>query len=93
MIILNVFMSVKPEIESQFVSDMQPLMEKSRAEVGNVFYTLYKQVDQPQKYVFIEHWKDEDAVQAHNATAHFQAFAAKLDMYFDQPLDIKRYED
>lgn len=92
MMILNVFMSVKPEMEEQFVADMQPLMASSRAETGNIFYTLYKQMDAPQKYVFIEHWKDQAAIDFHNATTHFQAFAAKIDVYFDQPLDIKRYE-
>ena len=62
----------------EFLATAKELIEKSRAEAGNVFYTLNQSRIDPNQLVFIECWKDEDAIAAHNAAEHFNRFLPML---------------
>lgn len=91
MIILNVFLSIKPEEESNFLAFAQELVTKSRGEEGNIMYNLYKQTDGDGLYFLCERWKDADAIKFHNATEHYQQFSAKIGDFAAAPVDIQRY--
>ena len=54
------------------------LVEKSRAEAGNVSYSLNELVGDPTTRAFIEIWKDQAAIDVHNATEHFTDILPKL---------------
>ena len=43
----------------------------SNAEEANIFYTLNQSVEDEQKFAFIECWRDQAALKAHEATEHF----------------------
>lgn len=92
MIILNVFLAIKSDEESNFISFAKDLVESSRAESGNAMYNLYKQIDGGCNYIILEHWKDNAAIESHNKTAHFQKFAAEIGNYVSGPVDIQKYE-
>ena len=62
--------------QEDFLKAVQPLIEASRAERGNVFYDLYEDVADSRAFCFIERWADEEAVAAHNASPHFRAWTA-----------------
>ena len=59
---------------------MKPIFEKviagSQAEEGNVYYDLHKDIADTTdtKYVMLEVWKDQVAIDIHNETPHFKAF-------------------
>ena len=59
--------------QEDFLKAVQPLIEASRAECGNVFY---EDVADSRAFCFIERWADEEAVAAHNASPHFRAWTA-----------------
>lgn len=65
-------MKVKGGCVDQFKEIAKDLIAKSRAEEGNVFYTLNESIQTPNMLTFIECWKDQDALDKHNATEHFQ---------------------
>lgn len=91
MIVLNVFASLKSEQESAFLEEMKGLVAASRAEAGNDMYSLYKQTDAENEYIIVEHWKDQAAIDTHNATPHFQSFIAKVNDFVKAPLRIETY--
>ena len=47
-------------------------VEKSLAEEGNVFYSINVSTKNPRMLAFIECWRDQEALDIHNATEHFQ---------------------
>jgi quinol monooxygenase YgiN len=67
------------------------LVKISRKEEGNVSYDFYGDVASPEKFTFIECWKDSAAIEAHNATPHFNHFVEKAGQLFAGPLDISLF--
>lgn len=58
-------------------------------EPGCLLYTLNKG-DDPLTYVFLERYKDEDAVKAHRASDHFRSLGREMGAFMDGPPDILR---
>ncbi|NLX49658.1 MAG: antibiotic biosynthesis monooxygenase [Methanospirillum sp.] len=67
------------------------LVRASRSEAGNVSYDFYADLADPAKFTFIEVWKDQAAIESHNATPHFQGFVEKAGLLFAGPLEISFY--
>ncbi len=63
---------------AEFKDLTDQLLEKTRQEVGNVFYQLYQDVDNPQALTFIEEWDSQDALGAHMETEHFKKTVPEL---------------
>ena len=72
---------VKPECVQAFKDTAKELIEKSRAEEGNIFYTLNVSVNDPNTLVFIENWKDQAAIEFHNKSEHFTGIVPKLGQF------------
>ena len=51
------------------------LVNKTRQEEGNLFYTVHQSNTEPNTFMLYEAYKDEAAVAAHRASEHFQAIA------------------
>lgn len=67
---------VKEGKRAEFLEAIRPLIEASRAEPGNIAYDLYEDTADCCAFCFIERWKDEAAVAAHNESAHFRTWMA-----------------
>jgi quinol monooxygenase YgiN len=74
MIVLKVDMLVKPGAEEQCREYIRILQERSRQEPGCVLYVGHQSTENPRKFLFYEQYKDEAALQAHRASAHFQQY-------------------
>ncbi len=83
---------VKPECVQAFKDTAKELIEKSRAEEGNIFYTLNVSKNDPATLVFIENWKDQAAVDFHNKTDHFTSIVPKL-AEFCNSKDVELFEE
>ena len=83
---------IKKDSIDAFLEATKPLIEASRKEAGNISYDLYLDLSSPAKYTFIEFWKDQQAIDEHNASAHFNAFVAAAGPLFDGDLDIRLYQ-
>ena len=83
-------MLVKPDKVDEFKTIAAELVRKSRAEAGNIYYTLNESTSDPRCLAFIECWKDQDAIAAHNATEHFQTILPRLSVLCEkgQPADL-----
>ena len=58
-------------------------------EPGCLLYTLNRS-DDPLVYVFMERYKDEDAVKAHRASEHFRTIGKEMGSFMDGPPDVQR---
>jgi quinol monooxygenase YgiN len=65
-----------PEYKAELLEAIKACVDATRQEPGNVSYDLYEDVSDPLKLTFIETWKSQAAIDAHNSSAHFQTFAA-----------------
>lgn len=71
-------MLVRADKVEEFKETARELVEKSRAEEGNVFYSLNVSTKDPRLLAFIECWKDRDALALHETTEHFRGILPKL---------------
>ena len=71
-------MNVAPENVEKFKALAAPLVESSRQEEGNIFYSLCASKKDPNQLIFVECWKDKAAIAFHNDTAQFQKTLPQL---------------
>ncbi|MBY9079905.1 antibiotic biosynthesis monooxygenase [Paenibacillus sp. HN-1] len=91
MIIIHALMQVDPAKREAFLAEAQHLLAATHAEEGNLSYELYEHAGVSNSFIMVETWRDSAAVEAHNASSHFQAFAGKAGEFLSAPLDVKVY--
>lgn len=80
---------IKEDKVEEFKSLMKELVEKSSAEEGNIHYSLNVSTNNPRMFTFIEFWRDQEAIDKHNATEHFQRLVPMMrSMREDSELDL-----
>ena len=65
---------VKPEKKEKALETIQTLMRRVAEEEGTVSYTINMSDQDPDTLVFIEHYRDMDALTAHSESPHFKEF-------------------
>ncbi len=70
---------------------VKDLVEASRSEEGNVSYDCHQNLEDPTRFAFIEVWRDQNAIDTHGATPHFQGFVEQAEPCFAGPLEIALY--
>jgi len=70
--------TVKEDKKEELLSLVKELVDKSRAEEGNISYDLCEDINDSNVLTFIEEWKDQDAIDKHNATEHFTRLVPKI---------------
>lgn len=89
MLIIHAHLQVLPAQEEAFLTAAKALVAASKAEAGNVGYTLLKSTEHEHHYTMVEKWKDAAAVAAHNASPHFQTFVKQAPPFFAAPMDLE----
>ncbi|WP_057913578.1 putative quinol monooxygenase [Peribacillus muralis] len=92
MIIIHAGFTINPAKQDAFLAEIQPLIEASRAENGNVSYNLHKDTEKDNQFTMVEIWKDKQAVASHNSSEHFTSFVGKAKEFLSAPLDVKAFE-
>ena len=77
----------------EFLATAKELVEKSRAEEGNVYYTLNQSRTDPNQLAFLECWKDEAAIAAHNEAEHFKHFLPLLGALCEGEMSIDVFDE
>jgi len=67
--------AVKEGKENEFIEIASKLVAATRAEEGNLFYSLYQSTEDPLIFIVYEEYKDDAAFDTHAKSAHFAAFA------------------
>ena len=71
--------AVNPAHRAELLAVFRDLVAKSRAEAGNLRYDLHQDLQNENRFVFVETWQDQAAVDSHNASGHFQGFVQAID--------------
>ncbi|GHV06057.1 hypothetical protein FACS189416_6370 [Bacteroidia bacterium] len=83
-------------VHQENIEELQPVfqavVDATRLEEGNISYDLYEDINDPLKYTFIENWKSQAAIDAHNASAHFQKFAQAINGKADLDVHIIKHK-
>jgi quinol monooxygenase YgiN len=87
MIIANVL--VKPEKVKAFTEAAKEIIEKSNKEAGCKSYQLYQDPYNSTKFVFVEEYKNQAAIDAHFASDYFKAFGPRIADMVQEPAKIK----
>ena len=64
---------------ADIVKALHTVVDATRKEEGSISYELHQDVANPKTYVFIEEWKSQEAIDAHNSSAHFHEFVKAVD--------------
>lgn len=62
---------VKPEYAESFVEHVAEITAATRAEPGNLWYQWSRSVEDPNEYILVEAFRDDEAAAAHVSSAHF----------------------
>lgn len=92
MIVVHAKMQIQATAKTLFLEEMKTLQAASREEQGNISYELLEHTEQPNTYIMIEVWKDQEAIAQHNASSHFQAFVSQAPQFMAAPLQVQAYE-
>ena len=79
--------------EEHYKAIAEELVRKSAAEEGNIFYTLNVSKNNPRLFAIMECWKDQDAIDFHNATPHFTELVPKLGELCDEKMEVEIYQE
>ena len=71
--------TVKPEFKEEVLKAIQKVVSATRKEPGNIFYDVFEDVNNPLKFVFIETWKSQAAIDSHKKSAHFNEFVKAVE--------------
>ncbi|MEZ5330750.1 MAG: putative quinol monooxygenase [Thermoanaerobaculia bacterium] len=78
--------------EAELRALLMGLIEPTRREAGCYRYELLVNQEEPGELVFVEEWSDEDALEAHFATAHIRAAREKLPELVAEEMDLRSYD-
>ena len=82
---------IKADKVDEFTAAAKTVIAASRAEPGNISYTLYQDPYDKTVFFFFEEWKSQAAIDEHFAMPHFKAFAEKLKDLTSGPAAITIY--
>ena len=77
MVVLVVTWMAKVGRENDVVGIFSQLTEESRKEPGCVMYQVHRHKTEPRRFFIYEQYKDDGALEAHRAAAHFLQYARK----------------
>ena len=94
MIMLHVRYGFPADKVEQAVEYFGKMQAASRAEPGCISYTIYRAKDDPTLFYIHEEWRDQAALDAHNAMPHFKEYgmnglrpiAVTREVTFGEPL-------
>jgi len=84
---------VSSEQHKEFLSTAQPLLDATRQEEGNIFYNLCSLPKETPGFVFVECWKDEQALAQHMESKHFKSIVPKLQALCNKPGVFESFEN
>ncbi|MDR2587699.1 MAG: antibiotic biosynthesis monooxygenase [Coriobacteriales bacterium] len=83
--------TIKDGSAEEVLAILDELITETRKEPGNISYQLFQSVENPAILTVFEQWKDQAAIDAHNASAHFNKALPALAPFQAAPPVIEVY--
>jgi quinol monooxygenase YgiN len=87
MIVVTGRVQIAPENRERFIAVATEMCSRSREEQACRGYRVYADLEQDDRYVFVEEWADDDALQRHFAQPHTATFMGGLIPLLAAPAD------
>ena len=78
----------KDGCEDKMKELLTAMVEPSKAEDGCIFYEIFQYENEPNRFMAVETWRDEAALDGHKASAHYAIYKSSYEPYCD-----KKYTD
>lgn len=91
MVIVHVFVDVKPESVEGFVAATNANAEASLGEPGVLRFDLIRELAVPTRFVLVEVYRDASAPAAHKETAHYAAWRETVEPMMASPRTSVKY--
>lgn len=92
MIVTIAEQTINPAYFDTYHALAKELAEASRAEEGCIDYRSVQSEDDARVHMFIECWKDQDAIDYHIATEHFTRIVPQFSDMFADTESVTRYQ-
>ncbi len=89
MIVVVGRVSTDPSKRAQLIEVAQKVASASRGEAGCIDYRVFEDTEQPNRFVFVEEWESEEALQQHFRTSHIAEFMRAIQATITAPPDVK----
>jgi len=78
----------KEGCEEKMKELLSAMVTPSKAEDGCLFYDIFQYENNRQKFMAVETWRDEVALDGHKASAHYKVYKSSYEPFCD-----KKYSD
>jgi len=92
MIVVTGRMRIAAEDRERFAEVATEMCARSREDAGCIGYRVYDDLEQDGRYVIVEEWADDAALQAHFTQPHTGAFLGALGPLLAEPADALFHE-
>lgn len=82
---------IKADCEDEFLKLAIELVRASNAEEGCAGYTLNRCCEDENLFAFIEYWKDQPAIDSHNASEPFRRIVPQFDLLTAQKYPVEHF--
>lgn len=86
--VIHAYFKVNPEKRSVFLEKVKPLIQASQTEEGNISYRLFEDTEDPNAFIMVEQWKDQEAIDFHFQTTHFNEFDSVEEECLAEPVQV-----
>ena len=91
MLIIHVFVHVRPESVEPFIAATLENARASRNEPGVLVFDLAMQEDDPTRFLLVETYRTLDAPAQHKETAHYKKWRDIVEPMMAEPRRSQRY--
>jgi quinol monooxygenase YgiN len=91
MLIVHVFVHVRPESVDAFIAASQENARQSALEPGVVRFDLIQQADDPTRFVLVEIYRTPDDPARHKETAHYATWRDTVEAMMAEPRRSVKY--
>ena len=91
MLIVHVFIHVKPESVDAFMAASRSNAQQSIQEPGIARFDVLQQADDPTRFVLVEVYRDADAPVRHKETAHYAQWRDTVAEMMAEPRSSVKY--
>ena len=74
--------------EAKMKELLTAMVAPSKVEDGCIFYDIFVYENNPRKFMAVESWRDEKALDGHKGTKHYAIYKSSFEPYCD-----KKYSD
>lgn len=89
-ICITAHFNVKTEKISEAQKLLYAMLEPTRNETGCLKYDLYQDLENPERFSFIEEWETAESLESHRKTEHYQLFRSQIPDVLANPVQVYR---